>query len=202
MNRPSDIFMRVTGKTGLYNIMPFRNISSVLSLGIISKFLAEKLPHVSVAMNEVQSRRDKVNVPNGMPLHQYANLYFDARNPMMYKRQDEDICVLKISPRVLDLENVVISDRNASSDYASFHEPTKILDKLDYDMIYAKSWVDANYYLMLKKKSVKCAEVLIPEKILPQYIIGAAVKNQEDKERLEEMGFNKKIYIEKELFFK
>lgn len=202
MNRPSDIFMRVTGKTGLYNIMPFRNISSVLSLGILSNFLAEKLPHVSVAMNEVQSRRDKVNVPNGMPLHQYANLYFDARNPMMYKRQDEDICVLKISPRVLDLENVVISDRNASSDYASFHEPTKILDKLDYDMIYAKSWVDANYYLMLKKKSVKCAEVLIPEKILPQYIIGAAVKNQEDKERLEEMGFNKKIYIEKELFFK
>ena len=202
MNRPSDIFMRVTGKTGLYNIMPFRNISSVLSLGILSNFLAEKLPHVSVAMNEVQSRRDKVNVPNGMPLHQYANLYFDARNPMMYKRQDEDICVLKISPRVLDLENVVISDRNASSDYASFHEPTKILDKLDYDMIYAKSWVDANYYLMLKKKSVKCAEVLIPEKILPQYIIGTAVKNQEDKERLEEMGFNKKIYIEKELFFK
>lgn len=202
MNRPSDIFMRVTGKTGLYNIMPFRNISSVLSLGILSNFSAEKLPHVSVAMNEVQSRRDKVNVPNGMPLHQYANLYFDARNPMMYKRQDEDICVLKISPRVLDLENVVISDRNASSDYASFHEPTKILDKLDYDMIYAKSWVDANYYLMLKKKSVKCAEVLIPEKILPQYIIGAAVKNQEDKERLEEMGFNKKIYIEKELFFK
>lgn len=194
--------MCVTGKTGLYNIMPFRNISSVLSLGILSNFLAEKLPHVSVAMNEVQSRRDKVNVPNGMPLHQYANLYFDARNPMMYKRQDEDICVLKISPRVLDLENVVISDRNASSDYASFHEPTKILDKLDYDMIYAKSWVDANYYLMLKKKSVKCAEVLIPEKILPQYIIGAAVKNQEDKERLEEMGFNKKIYIEKELFFK
>lgn len=194
--------MRVTGKTGLYNIMPFRNISSVLSLGILSNFSAEKLPHVSVAMNEVQSRRDKVNVPNGMPLHQYANLYFDARNPMMYKRQDEDICVLKISPRVLDLENVVISDRNASSDYASFHEPTKILDKLDYDMIYAKSWVDANYYLMLKKKSVKCAEVLIPEKILPQYIIGAAVKNQEDKERLEEMGFNKKIYIEKELFFK
>ena len=55
---------------------------------------------------------------------------------------------------------------------------------------------------MLKKKSVKCAEVLIPEKIFPQYIIGAAVKNQEDKERLEEMGFNKKIYIEKELFFK
>ena len=202
MNRPSDIFMRVTGKTGLYNIMPFRNISSVLSLGILSNFSAEKLPHVSVAMNEVQSRRDKVNVPNGMPLHQYANLYFDARNPMMYKRQDEDICVLKISPRVLDLENVVISDRNASSDYASFHEPTKILDKLDYDMIYAKSWVDANYYLMLKKKSVKCAEVLIPEKILPQYIIGAAVKNQEDKERLEETGFNKKIYIEKELFFK
>lgn len=202
MNRPSDIFMHVTGKTGLYNIMPFRNISSVLSLGILSNFLAEKLPHVSVAMNEVQSRRDRKNVPNGMALHQYANLYFDARNPMMYKRQDEDICVLKISPRVLDLENVVISDRNASSDYASFHEPMKILDKLDYAMIYAKSWVDDNYYLMLKKKSIKCAEVLIPEKILPQYIVGAAVKNQEDKERLQEMGFNKKIYIEKELFFK
>ncbi len=201
MNKPSDIFIGVAKRTGLYNIMPFCNIPSVLKVGILSNYLVEKLPHASVAMSVIQTRRDRVTVPNGMKLHQYANLYFDARNPMMYKRRHEDICVLKVSPRILDLENVVIADRNASSDYVGFHEPLMILDRLDYPMIYAKSWMDGNYYLQLKKKSVKCAEVLVPEKVPPQYIIGAAVKSQEDKERLEAMGFEKKIYIEPDLFF-
>ena len=44
-------------------------------------------------MAEIQGRRDLVMVPNGRSLHEYANLYFDQRNPMMFKRRNEDICV-------------------------------------------------------------------------------------------------------------
>ena len=62
------------------------------------------MKHASIAMSDVQSRRNDVIIPNGGPLHSYANAYFDPRNPMMYKRQNiaESLCVLAISASVLD----------------------------------------------------------------------------------------------------
>ena len=58
-----------------------------------TKERAKSIKHSSVAMSEIQGRRDLVMVPNGRSLHEYANLYFDPRNPMMFKRRNEDICV-------------------------------------------------------------------------------------------------------------
>lgn len=199
--KPSEKFKNKTSKTGLYNIMPLNNIPSVLQNGILSYQLAKKISHQSVAMHNIQSKRDEVIIPNGMKLHEYANLYFDARNPMLYKRKDEDICVLKIKPEILDIPNVIIADQNASSAYVKFDEPHSALDYLKFDMIYAKYWTDDNPFIGYEKKSVKCAEVLVPHKIQPEYIIAAAVKNKEDGDKLHSAGFQLKIYIEPELFF-
>ena len=69
--------------------MPLENIPSVIKVGILSHAKAAKLSHHSVALQRVQDLRDKVKVPGGLMLHQYANLYFHARNPMMYKRKEE-----------------------------------------------------------------------------------------------------------------
>lgn len=46
-------------------------------------------------MAEAQERRDRKQVPGGLRLHQYANLYFHARNPMLYARltQASTLCV-------------------------------------------------------------------------------------------------------------
>lgn len=82
----ADDFTRKTGRSGFYNIMPIKNIPSVLQYGILSYEHATNMPHHSVAMSEIQSRRDDVCIPNGMRLHEYANVYFDARNPMLYKK--------------------------------------------------------------------------------------------------------------------
>lgn len=83
--------------------MPIANISSVLVHGILSHEQAAKLDHQSVAMTDIQDRRDRVQVPGGLKLHQYANLYFHARNPMLFKRkaQAESLCVLRVSTTVL-----------------------------------------------------------------------------------------------------
>ena len=80
-------------------IMPMVNISSVLAHGVLSHDRASKLAHASVAMEAIQEKRDKKYVPGGLKLHQYANLYFHARNPMLFKRKDqvEDLCILRIS---------------------------------------------------------------------------------------------------------
>lgn len=200
--KPSDVFYDLTHRTGFYNIMPLVNIPSVLTHGILSNELANTLPHKSVAMGEIQDRRDRVSVPNGLKLHKYANVYFDARNPMMYKRQSEEICVLKISARILDLPNVVIADRNASSSYVRFYEPNMAFDRLNFDLIYAKYWTSPDPFEQFKNKSIKCAEILVPEMIPSQYIIAVAVKNSEDKQYLLDLGIDKRIYIDQELFFR
>src|SRR6476661_11225448 len=98
--------------TELHCIMPLDNIPSVLGYGILSYERAAKLKHHSVAMQPVQDRRDEKQVPGGLKLHQYANLYFHARNPMMFKRQGEapNLCVLQVSTDLLTQNGTVITD--------------------------------------------------------------------------------------------
>lgn len=98
-------------------IMPLENIPSVLKLGILSNERSAKIEHRSVAMEDVQEKREQKHVPGGLKLHQYANLYFHARNPMLYKRKSEtnNLCVLRVSTEILQLPGVVFADCNASS---------------------------------------------------------------------------------------
>src|ERR1700722_18360772 len=92
--------------TEFHCIMPMTNIVSVIEHGILSFERASKLAHHSVAMQSVQDLRDKKQVPGGLQLHQYANLYFHARNPMLFKRQAEapNLYILRVSIHVLKLE--------------------------------------------------------------------------------------------------
>src|SRR5882757_4520213 len=127
--------------TELQCIMPLENIPSVLKLGILSNEQAAKIEHRSVAMEDVQEKWEQKHVPGGLKLHQYANLYFHARNPMLFKRKEEapNLCILRISTRALDLEGTVISDQNAASDYVRFLHPRQ-WNLLDFDAIYAMDW--------------------------------------------------------------
>ncbi len=134
-------------------IMPLANIPSALKHGILSHERASKLPHRSVAMVEAQERREPKPVPGGLKLHQYANLYFHARNPMMYSRQEQAsyLCVLRVSLSILQLEGVVIADRNAASDWVRFLRPDQ-LHLLDFDRIFARDWRDSNRFEYLRSK--------------------------------------------------
>ena len=67
-------------------ITPIENLPSIFERGILSHKLAKRIPHHSVAMEAIQDKGKVKVVQRGRPLHDYANLYFDARNPMLYKR--------------------------------------------------------------------------------------------------------------------
>jgi hypothetical protein len=190
----------------LYNIMLISNIPSVLTHGILSNNEAQGINHDSIAMQEVQERRDGTNIPNGLALHDYANLYFDARNPMMYLRcavnhLQEQLCVLVIDRDVMSLPNVVLADRNASCDFVQFLEPSQI-DEIDFDKVYASDWRHPNnpsaYYVHRK---IKCAEVLVPRSVPPQYIKFAHVVNEVTKEVLQRTGFALDIKVTPDMFF-
>lgn len=134
--KPSELYTEITNQTGLFNIQAIDNIPSIMRHGLLSNEKASKIKHTSIAMQEVQERRDTVLIPNGMALHKYANVYFDPKNPMLYKRKDENknICILKFDRSILDFKGVVVSDRNASSTYASFYPPETGLREIDMIM--------------------------------------------------------------------
>jgi hypothetical protein len=184
-------------------IMPIANIASVLAYGILSHERAAKLKHASVAAQEIQDKRDKVQVPNGLKLHQYANLYFNARNPMMYKRRAEvsRLAVLRVSLDVLRVRGAVITDCNASSIYARFLAPAQH-EFLDFDDIYAERWTHPdNSARQWQHKSRMCAETLVPNSVDPRFITGAYVLNDPAARLLNEAGFTLPVVRKPSLFF-
>lgn len=182
--------------------MPLVNIQSVREHGILSYERAAKLKHHSVAMPAVQDLRDKKRVPRGLKLHQYANLYFHARNPMMFKRKNDatNICVLRVSTAVLKIDGVVITDCNAASDYVRFLHPSQI-SLLDFDAIFALDWRHQNdpaaYW---RHRSQKCAEILVPHSVDSKYVTGAYVVNRDVAVRLHQI-FDLPIEIDSGMFF-
>src|SRR5881296_892045 len=101
--------------TELHYITAIANLPSILRHGILSHTLADELVHDSVAMPEIQERRRNKQIPGAGMLHEYANVYLDAHNPMLSKcrRLNDEICVLRIDPQIFDLDGVIVTDRNA-----------------------------------------------------------------------------------------
>ncbi len=188
----------------LHYITPIDNVPSILQLGILSHRRIKDVDHESVAMDEIQDRRAKVTVPGGRKLHEYANLYFCARNPMMYKRQalHQDLCVLRINPDIIDLKNVVITDGNASSDYVRFSAAPKGLAIVDKDWTFAENWTDSDPIQYFRKKAAKCAEVLVPDFINPEYFLGAYVSCQEAMDKFQALETTISVIIDSHLFFR
>ena len=126
----------------LHYIAPIVNLASVLEHGILSHERARRVEHSSVAMAEMQTRRARVTVPGARRLHEYVNLYVNARNPMLYKRLDAvgEICVLHIDTAVLDLPGVVVADQNAGSDYVRFAPAADGLKLIERDVVFAQYW--------------------------------------------------------------
>ena len=165
---------------------------------------AAKLEHYSVALQPIQDKRDQKQVPGGLKLHQYTNLYFHSRNPMMFKRQAQvsDLCVIRVSTMVLALPGTVISDQNAASDYVRFLHPRQ-WQVLDFDAIYAMDWRHPNdpvaYY---RHSSQKCAEVLVPQRVETRYLTGAYVVDDAARKRVEILGLTLPVTVNPVLFFR
>lgn len=195
--------MKLEDLTDLYYITPISNVPSILEHGILSHKKAKQITHDSIAMNEIQERRAKRIVPNGLPLHEYANIYFCARNPMMFKRRHnhKNICVLGIDFEVIKLDDAVIADGNASSGYSAFGKYPLGLSKIDYELVFAESWTDPDLIIEWKKKRIKCAEVLLPNYINPKYIIRCYVSCRESQNKIVEIGCRLPIIFEPKMFF-
>lgn len=187
----------------LYSIMPIHNIPSVMEHGILSHDLAKKIAHESVALEDVQNKREVKIINTGRKLHSYANLYFDSYNPMLSRLRhlNNEICLLAIDPSIMNVPGTVVTSCNAASGIVQFVDPIEMTDVLDFDIIYKRYWVDENGHVNANNKLIKCAEVLVPDYIPYNYIAGAIVISRAVKAKLEEVGFNRNIRIDNSRFF-
>ena len=202
--KASEAFYQRTKKRYLYNITVIQNIPSIIEHGILCYDRASQLDHASIALDSVQQKREKVRVPHGMRLHQYANLYFTYHNPLLYKRQDqaEDLCILAISSEVLDYDGCIVTDRNAATSLVKFYSPEAGIEQIDFELVFAKFWTHPDLNEQNNHKAIKCAEVLIPRKVPYDQILNACVVSEEAKQKLINTGFDREITVKPSVFYR
>lgn len=114
--RPSDV-------KRLYYITHQDNLASIFRHGILShnRVKAKGLKHQRIDNPDVNARRN-ITLPNGRNLHDYANLFFNCRNAMMYAKVLDpngpgvnNLCVVGIDRSIVtQVEGVLASDINAA----------------------------------------------------------------------------------------
>ena len=186
-----------------YNIMPIENIPAVIQHGILSFKKAALHNHTSVALESVQDRRSSVHIPNGLELHQYANLYMDYHNPMLYRRQDEatHICILAVDISVIEIEGCILTDGNAAAGLTKFFSPEDGIQNIPFDIVFERNWNKSDDYDKMLHKIRKCAEILIPSCVPYEYVAGAYVLNENVQKTITQFGFSKKIIINPSVFY-
>ena len=189
----------------LHFITYIDNIPSIMVHGILShnKSMAQGLNYRDISETGVQARRAIKRIPGtNKKLHDYANLYFDAHNPMLSKRRSENdqICILRVKRTVLDIEGVIVTDKNAAREcwFKTVDEGLPLLSK---DEIYAEFWINHDDPIEKDRHvGIKCAEVLVPDCVPPKYIFGAYVDNKKALNKLLELS-NINAIINRSLFF-
>ena len=146
------------------------NIHGILKNGILNYYDAHKMKAVLVDISDpdVQSLRDfRTEHFYGRRIHEYVPLYIRPRNPMLYVRRNfqNEICLIEVSPLVLQHNEYIIANGNAASHITEFFDSIEDIDKLPWDVLNGRFWPDFD-----DGKRKMCAEVLIFNKIDPKFI--------------------------------
>ncbi len=191
----------------LFYITPIENLPSIIKIGLVCYTKSLKLRAKSIADSQVQERREKIIPGTKLKVHSFVNLYFNPRNPMMFKRRSmhEELCVLAIHKSILDEDGVILADGNASSDYTRFYPSPDGLKELNSDYIFAEYWTHEDYFEGLRRKRQICAETLVPKNLEVGFISGIYVSCKGTLDRVVELlgdhSLQKKVTINTNLFF-
>lgn len=200
----------------LHHITHVDNLESILKHGILSRRKTEQRPggvalqFVSVANMEIVERRSTRRIPKGLLLNQYANLYFNARNAMLYLKLNDydpsqrvpadEILILRVNPSVLDLPGVVLTDINAAAGIEPrFFSITEGLARISKEEIFAIRWTSNSH------KQRMMAEVLVPHSIPIEYIVGIYTSCKATKKRVRKTLTSEfaaiKVVVDRYMFF-
>jgi len=193
----------------LHFIARVENLAGILRDGVLSHERAEAVAHVSFAMTDVQAKRATVRIPDGSragrPLHTYANLYIHARNVTMWARRSdhENLSVVCIAPDVLEIDGAVITDGNAGSlAYTRFAASPEGLSMLDKERVFTDDWRDPDPFTYKRQRRLRCAEVLVPDVVPPEYFRAIRVSCDATASRVRPIAGTLDVVVDRKLFFR
>ncbi len=174
----------------LYYICHVSNIESILENGIFARAQIEE---------EVSGRKDK-EVSYGKKLHEYVNLYFQARNAKLYRFIHnfgrKNIAVLGIKSSVIEAEGCYFTDRNAAANSVEFYSDINELNHVDEKILTKEYWTNSD-----DTKQKMMAEVLVEDKISPDNI--SAIYLLQKNDSIKQLAGSKNISVitEPSMFF-
>ena len=167
-----------------YYITHIDNLKSILKHGILShsKRSKIKLSGTKSIHNEDVIQRRKNKKFKNKSLWDYTNVYFQARNPMLYTVIDrfglKNIVVLQINSDIIQSNNIGVADGNAASDITQFFEnKDQGLSVLDSKQFKTEYWNASN-------KRQLMAELLVYEYIPKEKIIGIYTASEEVAQKI------------------
>ena len=113
--------MRGLDIRNLYYITHIDNLPSILEKGILSheRIENEQLQPARIYNTDIVNRRQEKSTPDQKSLWRYANLYFQPRNPMMYRvvheKGPKNLVVVSVAKEILQTAGVFIADGNAAN---------------------------------------------------------------------------------------
>ncbi len=172
----------------LYYITHVDNVASILQHGILSHGQIESrgIPFKPVYDAEIVSRRKGKAAPDGRSLWEYANVYFQPRNPMMYRVVHEkghrELAVVGVVSAVLSKDRVFITDGNAANNATCFFAASEGLRVLqdNWQTLQLQYWNDRD-----GSKRKIMAECLVPEEIAPENIHTIYVADHKTREKVQ-----------------
>jgi len=190
----------------LYYITHIQNLPSIITKGILSHGEVEKdnVDFTPIYDSGIVSKRKDKLTPEQQSLWQYANLYFQPRNPMMYRVVNEknkrDIAVVAIKPSVLSQPGVIITDGNAASSVTSFYDVSqgrKILQN-NWTIIQNDWWKDDDG----SKRKIMC-ECLVAKQVNPDLIDSIFVVDNQTQTKVKKIlaSVNIPVIPEPNMFF-
>lgn len=174
----------------LFYITHVENVPSILKNGILSHGLVEakKIPFTPIYDAEIVSNRKGKTTPDRKSLWEYANVYFQPRNPMMYRvvheKSKRNLAVIGVKPGVLNLQRVFVSDGNAANNPTQFFKAGDGLRVIEaqWKVIQSEWWNELD-----GSKRKIMAECLVPDRIPLEYIHTIFVADHEVKKKVKEL---------------
>lgn len=160
----------------LYYLAHIDNLSLLLERGILSQEIRseENIAYTRIADMGIVNMRRSIVTDDGKSFWSYANLFFQPRNPMLYRVIDEKgtqkIVVFIIENTVLQEQGIFITDGIAANSRTQFYKLSVGLEMLQaqQNIIQSQSWISWYHSEELYHKLM--AECLVPNRVDPKYI--------------------------------
>jgi O-acetyl-ADP-ribose deacetylase (regulator of RNase III) len=172
----------------LYYIAPIENLPSILERGILSHSEVERqnIVFTSIYDNRIVNDRKQRTTPDGRNLWEFANLYFNPRNPMLYRvvneRGRKNIVVLAVKQNVLDISSF-ISIGNAASPMSDILPKDDGLQELRSKAIW--SVIQSDWWKQEDgTKRIIMSECLVDKVVPPDFIHTIYVASHETAEQV------------------